>query len=373
MAWPCDVIPQDRGRERTKKNRAGSFDPAADLPSLACHHLAVLRCELVGQRDCLVERFQPDEPAIVVEGALDELAPRQLRQLACDLLFNRLEHLAGRRDQPKPLMAGTMLGLGQQIGGNKLRIGRFVRQNQEFTRTRKQIYRYVPEHQSFGGNNVNVPRPKDFLHAPDRLRSESHGRDGLGAAHSINLRRARPPRCKQQSRVYTAILAARCTHHDFRTASHMRQRYRHQSSGNQRGCAAGNINADALERIESLPNRRAVGVPHLPCLAPRFLRKRGDIFVRLGDRHAQALVGLERRGHQLGLRHRELLRGQPRAIEPLGQLQQGRIVPRLHRLKNRPRALFDLRIEQAGGRGELPQAFGEIGVRVTGHVHGPRG
>jgi len=42
-----------------------------------------------------------------------------------------------------------------------------------------------------------------------------------------------------------------------------------------------------------------------------------------------------------------LLDAQPCAVEPLGQIQQGRIAARAHVIEDGPRSLFDDRVQQA--------------------------
>ena len=53
------------------------------------------------------------------------------------------------RHEPDALVAGAVLGLRQQIGGDKFRIGRFVRQHQHFAGTRQQINRDWPTSNRF--------------------------------------------------------------------------------------------------------------------------------------------------------------------------------------------------------------------------------
>ena len=71
----------------------------------------MLRRELVDQRHRLINRFHLDEPAVVVERALNEFTPLQLWRKPGDFLLNRLEQPARSRHQPNALVAGTVLSL----------------------------------------------------------------------------------------------------------------------------------------------------------------------------------------------------------------------------------------------------------------------
>ena len=284
-----------------------------------------------------------------------------------------LSSLAGGRHQPDPLMPGAVLGLGQHIRRDELRVGRVVRQHQQFAGAGEQVNGHVADHQPFGGDDVGIAGAEDLLHAPDRGRAVSHRRDGLGAADTIDLRRARRARRKQERRVDAAVLAAGRADDDLRAARHLGQGHRHQRGRDQRGRAAGNVDADALERIKLLPDDRAVRIAGLPILAPGLPGKRRDVPPRLGHCRPQRFVGLERGGHQFGLGDGQLLRSQACAVEPLGQLQQSRIAARPHVIEDGPRPLLDDRVEQARGGGQLAQSLGEAGVGVADGVHGRRG
>ena len=270
-------------------------------------------------------------------------------------------------------MPRAVLRLGQHIRCDEPRVGRVVRQHQQFAGAGEQVDGDVPDHQPFGGDDVGVAGAEDLLHALDRRGAVSHSRDGLGTADTINLRGARRSRREQYRRVDVAVFAAGGADDDLRAARHFGQSHRHQGRRDQRGRAAGNVNAHALERIKLLPDHRAMRIAGLPILAPGLPGKRRDIAPRLGHCRPQRIVSFERGGHQFGPGGGQLVRRQGCAVEPLGQLQQSRVAARPHVIEDGPGPLLDDRVEQARGGGQLPQALGEAGVGVADCVHVQRG
>ena len=208
VARAGDVIAQHRRRPRAEENRARRQDFLGNLARIARHHFAMFRRDLIGQRDRLVERLYLDQPAIALQRALDEFAPRQFRQLPRDFVFDRLQNFRRGGHEPDAFVAGTVLGLRQHVGGDEFGIGRVVGQHQHFARTGQQINGHVAEQQSFGRDHVGVARTENLLHPANGFRAISHRRDRLRAADAINLRRARRARGKQQRGIDAAIFAA---------------------------------------------------------------------------------------------------------------------------------------------------------------------
>ena len=68
---------------------------------------------------------------------LNEIAPRERRQLQGDLFFNGFDELSGRRHEPDAFVPGTVFGLRQQIGRDVTGISGVIRQHEHFTRTRR--------------------------------------------------------------------------------------------------------------------------------------------------------------------------------------------------------------------------------------------
>jgi hypothetical protein len=169
------------------------------------------------------------------------------------------------RSWPEPCSA-----CASNVGGGEFRVRRFVRQHEQFAGPGQQINRDVADEQALGGDDVGVARAENFLHAADRLRAVSHRRNRLRAADAVNLRRPAARAGEQQRGIDGAVLAAGRADDDFLAARHLRQRDGHQRRRDERRGAAGDVNADALERIELFADARAVRIFHLPVFAQRF-------------------------------------------------------------------------------------------------------
>ena len=250
-----------------------------------------------------------------------------------------------------------------------LRIPGVVGQHQQFAGTRQQIDGHVAHHQSFSGDDVGVARTKNLADLPDRGRAVGHRSNGLRATHPINLGGSRRPRGEEQRGIDRAVLAAGGTNHNFGTSRHFGQLDRHERRRNQRSSPAGDIHSYTLKRIEFFAHHRAVGVAHLPVLPARFPSEGGNVTRGFLDGLAQRSVGVERSRQELRLGDGQLVRPEARAIKPLRQFQYRRVAPRPHIVEDGPRALLDLRVEQAGRVGQLGQTFPEVGIGVAYHFH----
>ena len=88
VARPGDVIAQHRRRISAEKNCARGQNLFGNFARVARHHFAMLRRELVCERDGVGQRLHLNQIAVVVQRALDELAPREFGQLPGDFFFD---------------------------------------------------------------------------------------------------------------------------------------------------------------------------------------------------------------------------------------------------------------------------------------------
>ena len=80
-----------------------------------------------------------------------------------------------------------MLGLGEEIRGDPLGVGRIIRDNEDLARARQKIDGDVPEDLALCFDHIRVSRSKDFLDRPDGFRSEGQGGDRLGPANPMDF------------------------------------------------------------------------------------------------------------------------------------------------------------------------------------------
>src|SRR5579884_2168844 len=90
----------------------------------------MFRRDLIGELNRIGQIFRLDKPAIVVQSALDEFATGELWQLVRNLAFDRPQNFSRSGDQPDAFMAGTVLGLRQQISSGKFWIRGIIREHE---------------------------------------------------------------------------------------------------------------------------------------------------------------------------------------------------------------------------------------------------
>ena len=334
----------------------------------------MLRSEAVGEADGRIQRFRLDEPAVVLERPFDELAPRKFRELFRYFLLHGLDEFGRRREEPDPFVAGAVFRLREKVGGDVGRLRRIIGEHEHLAWSRQQVDRDIPEEEALGRDDVGIARTEDFLHRLDHHGAERHGGDGLGTAHPIDLGGAGLFYGEEKRGVDAAVLAAGSADDDLGTTRDFGQRDGHQRRRDERRGAAGDVDADALKRIEFLPDRRAVAVRGGPCFAEALAGEDGDVLRRFGHRCPQGFVGLEGGGEQFGGRHGKPGGvGQLGSIELGGELKQRSVSAFLHGMDNGAGALLDGGIKQAGGRAERGDPAGKVAVVEPENLHAPRG
>jgi len=372
MAWTGDVITEDSGRPGAEEDCAGGFDLFGDAPWLTSHDFAMLRRELIGESDAVLEGCDLDKPGIV-EGFADEIATRERFELLVDFFFDGFEEFPVGGDEPDAFVSGPVLGLREQIGGCEFCLGGVIGEDHEFAGTGEEIDGDVADDQAFGGDDVSVARAEDFLYAANCVSAVGHSGDGLCAADTVNLGGSGNARGVEQGGVDRTVFAAGRADHDFRTACDFRQGHGHQGRRHQWGGAAGDVNADALEWIEFFTYDSAVRVTRLPILAQGTSREGGDVFFGFGDGGAQAFICFQRGGQEFGLSNGELVGGQTSSVETFRQFEHGVVAALVDGFENGARALFDGGVEQAGRSGDSFELLGEIAIRMAEQFHGNRG
>ena len=159
-----------------------------------------------------------------------------------------------------------MLGLGEQIRRDIGGVRAVIAQDHDLAGAGEKIDGNRAENLALGFDDVFVSRAENFLHGPDRLRPISQRADGLGSAESVNFRDTRQVQRHEHVRVDFSIGTAGGGNDDFFAARRLRQRCRHQHGTDQRGSAAGDIQADALKRAENFSHHRPLRILHLPIL-----------------------------------------------------------------------------------------------------------
>ena len=175
----------------------------------------------------------------------------------------------------------VVFGLAEQIHGHPVRRRRAIGQHQNLTRAGNHVDPNLAENAPLGRSHVSIAWPGNLVHLGDRLRSESQRCNGLRATNRENLRDTSHVGSRQYQGVALTRRGSRPTgrsrcryHHDnFRHARDMRRNGVHQHRGRIRGLAAGDIDADPIQRSDLLAQITAIGVTKAPALAAGlFLR-----------------------------------------------------------------------------------------------------
>jgi hypothetical protein len=80
-----------------------------------------------------------------------------------------------------------VFGLGQQIGRHDERVGRIVGDDQHLGRPGEQVDTHLAEELPLCLCDVSVAGAREHVDSVDRFRTQSQGRDGLDAAHDVDL------------------------------------------------------------------------------------------------------------------------------------------------------------------------------------------
>ena len=151
------------------------------------------------------------------------------------------EHGGGQR---------VVLGLADQVGGDVRRVGGVVGEDRDLGRPGLGVDADLALEQPLGGDRVDVARAGDQVDlgaGADAVRE--HG-DRLGAADGVHLVDAEQRARGQDRRVHlaTELLLRRAGERDRPHAGGLRGHDVHQHAGDQRGQAAGHVEADPVDR-----------------------------------------------------------------------------------------------------------------------------
>ena len=211
--------------------------------------------EVDGRRDVGHE----DDQAVRGQGL-----PRDIRALErCELQRQLFEHRMGEHravgDQDG---AGhrVVLGLSQQIGGDELRIGGFVGDQQRLGRTGKLVDIDDAEDTALGQHDEDVARSVDLVDVGNGLGAIGHRRDGLRATDAKDAIDAGHLGRRQDQRRDFATRSTRRADDDLLHAGDARRHGGHQQRRWIDRRPARGVDADAIERTHDLTQRAFVAV-----------------------------------------------------------------------------------------------------------------
>lgn len=346
VARAGNIIAKHRRGIIAEEYRAGGGDLSGNPAAVLRHNLAMFWGKPISDGNGCLQVFDLQAPTVAGKGFLNMRRARLFGELGFDGCQNLFYETFGSGEQDDSFSAGAVFGLRHQVGGRPVRLGGFIGDDQDLAWPRQEVDGDLAEQGTFGGDYVGVARSEDFADRANGRCPASHGCNGLGAANSVNFRGAGKIKRIEEGRMDCAIRAARCAGDDFRAAGNLRQCDGHQSCRNERGAAAGNVEADSGKWIKFLSNECLMGIAHLPVFSPGDSAEGSNV----GGGGANGSFdgnGNFSRFSNLCVRHSKRCRSEFGVVKFLGELTQGAVSVFPYRLNNVRSLLKDNRIKQA--------------------------
>ena len=287
-------------------------------------------------------------------------AARQGFELAGDGLLHRVgeRRIVGDQDR---LRRRVVLGLGQEVGGDPLRIGGVVGEDQHFGRAGDHVDADLAKHVALGRRHIGVAGADDLVDRGNRLRPVGQCRDRLGTADAIDLIDTGERGGGEHQRVELAV-RRRHHHHQAAHTGHLGGHGVHQHRGRIGRRAAGHIEPDrgnrgpAVAKLDADCIDEALVLRQLPAVVGF------DARMREPQRRERLGVALRRRGLDLGGADAQRRRRKRRTVKLVGELDQCRIAARSHVRDDRPHRGLDVLRRFALGAEKRRKARAELGA-----------
>jgi hypothetical protein len=218
---------------------------------------------------------------------------------------------------------GIVLGLGEQIGGDVVRIGRLVGQHHHLAGPGEAIDGDLAEDVFLGEGDEDVSRADDHVHGGDLIDAERERRHRLGTADAVDFADAQLVAGGQQIGIVSTGLGGRHDDGDFKDAGRLRGTDRHQQRGRIGRRPAGNADAHALQgpiaKAQLMQIARAqdgVGVHQAKLEAE-------DVLTYAAQGLQKRRVGLFMSTGQFRVADSDIFRLEPDLIELLGVMEYG--------------------------------------------------
>ena len=223
-----------------------------------------------------------------------------------------------------------MFGLAEQVHRHPFGGRAAVGDDQDFRGAGDHVDADHAKYAPFGGGDVGVARAGDFIDLRDAFGAVGQRGNGLRAPDGEDLGHACHI-CRRQHDVVALALRRRHDHDDFRHAGDVRGHGVHDDCARICRLAAGNVDADAVQRGDLLAEQGAVCVGVVPGF--QFLPA-----VIVFDARGGGLQGVAGCGGQAGKGCLQVVRRQRqvgdaaccRAVEAVGVFDQGGIATALH-------------------------------------------
>ncbi len=246
MVGAADIITDYLGRVASDEDGAGIADFRHQRIRIGRCDLQMLGGDAVGQRNALLQVRNEDDGAEIAPAGGSGFGTLQRLQLPVDRRLDRIRQHNAVGDEDG-LGAGIVFGLGEQVGGQPIGIIVAVGDDEHFRGPRDHVDADSAEDLALGGGDEGIARAGDLRDGRDGLCTIGKGSDGLCAADAINLVDARNARGGENGRVDRTLLGGN-DHDDTRHAGHLGRHRIHQNGARIARRAAGNVEADGVDR-----------------------------------------------------------------------------------------------------------------------------
>src|SRR5579859_6756564 len=177
----ADVVAERLRAPWAEKDRASGGD-FFEQGIRSVRKAQVLRGETIAKIASGIERRGQQNRARFSDGEVRGIASGKLRQLRVNFFLDGAGELEARRYE-KTSSVGSVLGLGEKIGGDPFCVASF-RENDGLRGARGKIDGAIAADDLFGGGDEAVAGAKDFINARNGFRAVREGGNGLRAANA---------------------------------------------------------------------------------------------------------------------------------------------------------------------------------------------
>ncbi|MNE37901.1 hypothetical protein D3C80_1317760 [compost metagenome] len=186
----------------------------------------MLRRDAVGHFDGLFHVANLDQCTTAIDRSFDDCGTLHGRHQLGDAGGDLVEEPGVGADQ-NGLGVFVVLGLGEQVHGNPVRIGLAVAHHEDFRRAGDHVDADLAKHVALGGSHIDVARADDLVDLRHAFGAVSQRRNSLGAADGEHAVDTGDAGCSQHKLVdFTA--RGRYDHDHFGNTGHLGRNRVHQ-------------------------------------------------------------------------------------------------------------------------------------------------
>ena len=245
----------------------------------------------------------------MLEGLCRDVLSGQEGKLTLHFGFHGLSRRDALADK-QHLAVRPVLCLTEEVGCHEAGVACLVGQHFHFAGTCGHVDGHIVEADLLlGAHHELIARAEYLIDLGDALCSVGHSADGLHAAYLVDAADASDTRGNEDGRVDATVARRRCAEHDVAAACYLGGCGKHEDGAEERGCSAGDVEADALDGDRLLPAFHAIRHLYVPALEALCLVEAVDVAVSQTDGFLQFVPDGCLCGKHLGFGHSEVGKG----------------------------------------------------------------